>query len=73
MIGIEFTFNDGTKDNYDPINFPDDFEETNKEYILHMVYDYVIEKSIVKSIRHYELCPICGHELYEDGCHNYHE
>ena len=69
MIGIEFTFNDGTKDWYDPINYPDDFEETENEYLLHMSYLYKIDKLKVVKIRHYNLCEICGRETYESGCY----
>ena len=72
MIGIEFTFKDGKKDWYDPIDYPSDFEETDTHYVLKMAYTYEIEKATVESIRHYELCKVCGHELFEDGCRRYH-
>ena len=70
MIGIEFTLKDGTKDHYDPVDYPNDFKETETHYILSLAHDYKIAKSEVESIRHYELC-ICGYELYPDGCRNY--
>jgi hypothetical protein len=70
MIGIEFTMRDGTKDSYDPVKFPEEFTETETHYLISMAFDYEIVKEDVVSIRHYELCPECGYELYEDGCRN---
>lgn len=73
MIGIEFTMKNGERDYYDPIDFPEDFKETETHYVLHNgSYEYEIAKSEVESIRYYELCPICGSEIYEDGCRNWH-
>ena len=72
MIGIEFTLKDGSKDCYDPINYPDDFTETDSEYVLNMAHRYTISKESVLSIRHYNLCEDCGCEIAYDnsGCQN---
>lgn len=71
MIGIEFKYFDGTSDWFDPVDYPTRFKETEDSYSLKVLqYNYVIEKSKVSSIRHYELCE-CGYELFIDGCKNY--
>jgi hypothetical protein len=54
--GIEFTYIDGTKESYDPIDFQQEFEETETSYLLHMTYKYEIQKklvSVVKEKRNY--------------------
>ena len=73
MIGIEFTYKDGSVGSYDPLNYPQDFVETDTEYILNMHTQYRIQKSDVETIRHYELCSICGFEIYDDEfqCHEW--
>lgn len=70
MIGLEFIFHDGTSDSYDPVNYPDDFEETDTHYILNIHYEYKIEKKNVKSIRKYSLCEKCGYETKDNQCSN---
>lgn len=70
MIGLEFTYNDGTKDHYDPIDYDKDFEELDNEYVLHMTYTYNICKNNVTNIRKYQLCSICNYELKSDICDN---
>lgn len=45
MIGIEFTLKNGLKENYDPVNYPDDFSEEDEDYILNMTYKYTVPKS----------------------------
>ena len=68
MIGIEFTLEDGTKDWYDPVDL-DSWKETERSYTFTVnATDYALLKEDVKSIRHYELCPKCGYELYKVGC-----
>lgn len=69
MIGIEFTFHNGVRDWYDPVDLDSGFKETDDKYIVTVgPHDYQIPKLIVKSIRHYELCEKCGHELSGNGC-----
>jgi len=68
MIGIEFTYKNGDKESYDPINYPDDFEETETYYILNMAYKYEILKDCVESMRHYNLCENCEFEIKYCRC-----
>jgi hypothetical protein len=72
-IGMEFRMKNGDVDCYDPISIPEGFRETETDYVLDNGYhEYTISKSKVESIRRYPLCDICGYELYDDGCHNWH-
>lgn len=69
MIGIEFTFHNGVRDWYDPVDIDSGFKETNDKYIITVgPHDYELKKRLVKTIRYYELCPQCGRELPKDGC-----
>lgn len=73
MNGIEFTYKDGSKESYDPIDMSVDFNQNQKEYILNMANEYIINKNDVQSYRIYDLCELCGHELYdtEIRCHTW--
>jgi hypothetical protein len=69
MVGIEFTYNNGIKDCYDPVDLEKDWYESNDEYIVQVnANTYRVPKKLVKSIRHYELCPNCGYELLKRCC-----
>lgn len=69
MVGVEFTFKDGTKESYDPLEI-DGLTQTEHHYHVEATYNYEIEKSTVLDYRFYELCE-CGYELYNDECNNY--
>lgn len=75
MNGIEFTYKDGEKESYDPMNMPNDFIDTVDNVIFTLSNNdrYVVDKKIIESYRIYEVCDLCGHELYEDEfkCHNW--
>jgi hypothetical protein len=67
--GIEFTLTNGKKDWYDPVDLDKGFIEMRDEYIIEVnANTYRIPKEVVRSIRHYDLCPKCGYELYKFGC-----
>ena len=69
MIGIEFTFHNGIRDWYDPVDIDSGFKETKDKYIITVgAHEYEVKKSLVKSIRHYELCSKCGYEMSENKC-----
>ena len=69
MIGIEFTFHNGVRDWYDPVDLDSGLKETKDKYIVTVgANEYEVPKVLVKSIRHYELCSQCGYELSGDGC-----
>ena len=75
MDGIEFTYKDGERESYNPINYPSDFRETPDNIIFDLLNGdrYIVEKEIIESFRIYKCCDLCGHELYEDEfkCHNW--
>jgi hypothetical protein len=65
MIGVEFTLKDGSKDSYDPVD-PDKVIETEYDYKLFVGGgggEYQMLKSDISSIRYYDLCEACGHEV----------
>ena len=69
MIGIEFTYNNGVRDWYDPVNLDKDWYESADEYIVQVgANTYRIQKKYVKSIRHYDLCNNCGWEIKDSEC-----
>jgi len=64
--GKEFKYKDGTTEYYDPI---EDFVEIDGDYVFYIgKYKWEIPVEEVESIRDYDLCDKCGHELYYDGC-----
>jgi hypothetical protein len=69
QFGIKFKMKDGTTGYYDPL-VKDDLKETNNHYILNMAYIYDVPKEDVEYFEWYELCEICGYELFEEGCRN---
>lgn len=72
--GIALVFKNGDKDWFDPVDSDDGLTETECAYIIDNGYHvYTIEKEAVESLRWYDLCPVCGSELYADGCHKYHK
>ncbi len=71
MVGLEFTYNDGEKESYDPVYLEFGLYENAFEYVVNG--DYIIIKDKVKSFRIYDLCDECGYELHDDEskCHNW--
>lgn len=67
MKGIKFKMKDGTFDYYDPLE-EDDFQENIYSYILDMIYKYEILKENVESYEWYDICDICGYEIFEKSC-----
>jgi hypothetical protein len=66
--GIEITYKDNTTEYYDPI---ENFKETEELYTFSVLaYNHEIDKEDVSSIREYECCEKCGHEVFYDGCRN---
>jgi hypothetical protein len=64
--GLQITYKDNTTEYYAPIT---DFKETAELYTFYVGrYDYEIDKEAVSSIREYECCKKCGHEVFYDGC-----
>ena len=71
MIGIEFTYNNGVRDWYDPVDSDKGFIELGDEYIVEVnANTYKIAKVNVKNIRKYELCSKCGYELSATRCNH---
>ncbi len=67
--GLEITFNDGTKEYYDPVSHF--FLEDGFGFSFYVGgYDHTFSSLEVKDIRWYDLCEVCGYEIYEDGCRN---
>ena len=65
--GVELTLQDGSKDWYDPVKWPDGFKETETEYQIDNGYlVYTVSKDKVKSFTTYELCQKCGHDMQGD-------
>lgn len=71
-VGIEFTMKDGSKESFDPVNYPDDFLETVTSYHVEISngYKYSLNKYEVQSFRTYDLCPGCGYEFEGGMCEN---
>lgn len=71
MIGLEFTFTDGSKEHFDPID-EQDITETETEINFTRQDGHKESFSKIEwTLRKYILCPTCGYEVYEDGCTNY--
>jgi hypothetical protein len=69
--GIEITYRNGKKDWFDPVEIPDGVTEENGNYLIdNSFHVYKVLMSDVKSIRYYDLCEICGHEMFTGICHN---
>ena len=67
--GVEFTYNDGSKDWYDPVDVDEGFAAAGGDYLITVGgTTYAIERNIVKSLRYYDLCPECGRELRDGKC-----
>lgn len=65
MKGVEFTFKNGEKENYEPID-EDQILESETEYNYRIEvggYEYSILKENIESISYYDCCDSCGHEL----------
>ena len=72
--GVALIMVNGDKDWIDPVDFESGLTNTETHFVIDNGYHvYEFEKTTVKSLRWYDLCPVCGSELYEDGCHKYHE
>jgi hypothetical protein len=56
MNGIEFTYKDGEKESYYPIDYPSYFLESpdNITFTLSNGERYIVEKKIIESFRIYE-------------------
>lgn len=63
MKGIEFTFNNGKKDWYDPVDPETDVAAAADVYLITVgATTYEIVRSDVRELRYYDLCPNCGRE-----------
>jgi len=65
--GIRFVMNEGYRDCYDPVRYPDGLTEDETKYMVdntHHVYE--IEKSKVASFSWYDICQNCNRELEPD-------
>jgi len=71
-VGIEFTMKNGSKENFDPLEYPDDFEDRELDYKFQLAngYYYSMLKEDVESFRTYELCPGCGYGFEGGMCEN---
>ena len=69
-VGIEFTMQDGSKENFDPLNYENDFEERETDYYFQLSngHFYSVVKEDVNNYRLYNLCEKCGYEITTEGC-----